>query len=115
MVLTLILFGVNFTVLCALGWWFWKRLDGVDEVPLHFNLRGIADRYGPKWLAVGIMPMLYALIGGVSLAASLLPMLEPESRADARNGVIAIGPIFALLYLGIVWLTLQAIVEGKQN
>ena len=105
----LILFAANLAVLCLIARRFSRRLAGHKTVPLHFNLKGLPDRYGPPGLAVWIMPALYALIGGTSLLASMIERLEPATATEVRQGIAAIGPIFIVIYLAIIALTLRAI------
>jgi len=46
-----------------------------DRVPTHWGLHGQVDRYGPKWLAVGLFPVFMLVLWGIMRG---LPKIDPR-------------------------------------
>jgi len=46
-----------------------------DRVPTHWGLHGQVDRYGPKWLAVGLFPVFMLVSWGIMRG---LPKIDPR-------------------------------------
>ena len=56
----------------------WDELP--DEVPTHFNLKGEADDWGPKW----VNAIMFPTIGfGTYLLLVFLPLIDPKKRIES--------------------------------
>lgn len=65
----------------------------LGEVPVHFNLAGEADRYGPAWRVLAIMPIVSALMLALLWA---VPHIDPRGRHIAQSEK-AVSRIFVIL------------------
>jgi uncharacterized membrane protein len=63
----------------AFGLWALPRLP--ERVPVHWNLAGEADRYGPAWENALLMPAVAIVLWAVLL---VLPLADPLRRNYAR-------------------------------
>ena len=77
---------------------FWNELP--DKVPLHWNLRGEVDGYGPKWVLPLINIGTYALL-------TLLPRIDPrrENYPRFQRSFFFIRLIMVLFLVGLSVLT----------
>ena len=66
--LALIAFGLAVSV------WLYPTLP--EQVATHWNIRGEADGYGPKWMAAWALPVVALGLLGVM---ALLPWLSPKA------------------------------------
>jgi uncharacterized membrane protein len=84
------------------------------RVPLHWNLHGQADRFGPKWVLLTLYPgMMLAFLGLFALLPWLSPKhfeMEPFYSTYLHIMLIFMG-MFAYLQLLHVWLS----VAGHAN
>src|SRR5262249_49347843 len=52
-----------------------------ERAPVHWNIHGEVDRYGPRWELAFAMP---AVLAGVVLLMAMLPLLGPFRRNFER-------------------------------
>lgn len=77
--------------------YYWNDLP--EEVPTHFNLRGEADDWGPKWMAAYLFP---ALGIGIYLLILLVPLIDPKKKIEsAQKPVAAIRMFTSIFMVGI--------------
>lgn len=77
--------------------YFWDELP--DEVPTHFNIRGEADDWGPKWMAAYLIPMIGL---GTYLMILLVPAIDPKKKIEsAQKPVAAIRMFTSVFMVGI--------------
>lgn len=77
--------------------YFWDELP--DEVPTHFNIRGEADDWGPKWMAAYLIPLIGV---GTYLMILLLPAIDPKKKIEsAQKPVAAIRMFTSVFMVGI--------------
>lgn len=67
-----------------------------DPAPIHWNLRGEIDGYGPRWLAICLVPALASLVAGLLV---VLPRFGALGR-DAESWIVP----YSRLALGVVLL-----------
>ncbi|MEQ9266514.1 MAG: SdpI family protein [Balneolaceae bacterium] len=77
--------------------YFWDELP--DEVPTHFNIRGEADDWGPKWMVAYLIPMIGL---GTYLMILLVPAIDPKKKIEsAQKPVAAIRMFTSVFMVGI--------------
>lgn len=62
----------------------WNDLP--DTVPTHFNMKGEADGWGPKWVNALMFP---AIALGTYLLLIIVPFIDPKKRIESRQKPIA--------------------------
>ena len=62
----------------------WNDLP--DTVPIHFNMQGEADDWGPKWMNAIMFPTIGL---GTYLLLIFLPFIDPKKRIASRQKPIA--------------------------
>lgn len=91
----------------------WPRLP--EQVPVHWNLAGEADRLGSKWELLAFGPVLMVVLGVVLVvlrrvdprASTPLPPDAPPAEGGSREAVIAVvGWLLACVHVAAM---LQAI------
>ncbi len=81
-----------------------------DTVPIHFNLQGEADDYGPKWMILYMLPAIGLLI---YVALLFLPRIDPKKRIEkAQKPVAAIRLITSLFMVGL-YAMMMLVVTGS--
>ncbi|WP_227396338.1 DUF1648 domain-containing protein [Jeotgalibacillus aurantiacus] len=98
----------------------WKELP--EQVPLHFNASGEADRYGSKATVV-ILPVLGLLIWGGLTALERVPhtynylvkITEENADKQYRIGVWMINVTKNLSVLLFAYLIYETVMMGKQE
>lgn len=91
-------------VIFGLSFYLWSKLPEI--VPTHWNVQGVADGWGPKWLNLFLMP---GIMLGMFLLFIYLPRLDPlkknyeqfKQQYQALKAMIII--FFAFLYGIIVY------------
>ncbi len=65
------------TVLAMIGVsaWAWGQVPDGAQIPIHWGLDGKPNGYGPKWLALLLMPALGLVLGAVFL---MIPRFDPR-------------------------------------
>ncbi|MFZ5608355.1 MAG: SdpI family protein [Pseudomonadota bacterium] len=93
----------------ALSVYAWLALPLDAQLPIHWNIDGVPDRYAGKALALSLLPANALLI---ALVFALIPKLEPRrahllmsSKAYGAFWLAMIG-LFAVLHVGLVLLAL---------
>lgn len=89
----------------------WDQLP--DEVPTHFNFKGEADDWGPKWMNAIMLPLI-----GVGLYVLLLvvPIIDPKKKiSNIQKPVSAIRIIMSLFFVGIYAFVMAASLGSEIN
>ena len=81
-----------------------------ETVPVHWNLHGQADRFGPRWEGLVLMP---AVMAGVILLVAALPWLSPERYRvnGAGSGYLQV-MLLVLMFLAYLQVTTLASAAG---
>ncbi len=81
-----------------------------ETVPVHWNLHGQADRFGPRWEGLVLMP---AVMAGVILLVAALPWLSPERYRvnGAGSGYLQV-MLILLVFLACLQVTTLASAAG---
>ncbi len=93
--------------MAGLSAWVWPSIPDGAQLPVHWNIEGVADRFGSKYEALLIMPVIAA---AVTALLWVLPRLDPrraniEASAKFWNA-IAIAVVALLAYVhGLLVLT----------
>lgn len=91
--------------------YFWNDLP--DEVPTHFNMRGEADDWGPKWMAAYLFPMIGL---GTYLLILFLPAIDPKKKIEsAQKPVAAIRMFMSVFMVGIYAFVMAASLGSTIN
>ena len=97
--------GVALAVMVAFAAWGLARVGLAAQVPMHWNVQGEADRFGPAWFAFLLLPAITAGIVGLM---ALVPRIEPRREnlrrsADAyRTMAIAVVLLMAAIQVAVV-------------
>jgi uncharacterized membrane protein len=97
--------GIALAVMVAFAAWGLARVGLGAQVPMHWNVQGEADRFGPAWLSFLLLPVITAGIVGLM---ALIPRIEPRREnlrrsADAyRTMAIAVVLLMAVIQVAIV-------------
>jgi len=77
-----------------------------DTIPLHWNLSGQVDSWGPKWAAL----FLGALPLAVALLMRWLPRIDPKRESYARHAKTyeIMQVLIVLLLIAVMWITIAA-------
>jgi uncharacterized membrane protein len=85
--------------------WAAAMLPEDASIPLHWNINGVADRFGDRQEAVGSFAMLIAITAGVSALLWGMTFLEPK-----QSGLEASSRAFLVAWIGT--LSLMVVVTG---
>ena len=91
--------------MAALSVWAWQSIPGDAQIPVHWGLDGVPDRYGSKVEALIVLPIIAAVLTAIMW---FLPRIDPrrahlESSAKMWNAVtIAIAGLLAYVHVLLV-------------
>lgn len=85
--------ALTLLVLFALSAWVWTAIDG-DRIPVHWGISGQPDRYGGKFEALMILPLVSAGLIALFIA---IPLIEPR-RANLQSSM----PAYVLVWLALL-------------
>ncbi|MFY0696658.1 MAG: SdpI family protein [Balneola sp.] len=87
----------------------WNDLP--DQVPVHFNIHGEADDYGPKWMNAIMLPVI-----GIAVYFLLifLPAIDPKKRIESTQKPIAAIRIITSVFFVTIYGIVMAITLGYQ-
>ena len=88
---TLVTCGVVALIGLGFSAWVWPELP--DPMPIHWNLRGVADGFGPRWLGATLLPATALGVPGlIALFAANDPRRENIRRsARAMEAMLELG------------------------
>lgn len=66
----------------GLSLWAWPQIAADARLPVHFNLEGVADRFGSKEEALLALPLVAA---GLTLIFLVFPFLDPRRKNLERS------------------------------
>lgn len=85
----------------AFGLWMYPSLP--NPAPIHWNLHGQADGYGPSWVNVALMPLVSLALFGLLLGLPLLgPFRENFEQFRRAYAVICVALMAALAALHVI-------------
>lgn len=83
--------------------------DVPAEVPMQWNLAGDVNWYGPRWMAILLLPLLNV---GLYLLFTVLPNIDPKRRLSLRAKPLPALRFYTLLALLLIWvLHLHAVTQ----
>ena len=74
-------------------------------VPVHFDIRGRADKLGSRWVALAILPICYLLLA--AFIAWVGFRTPPEEQVDQLVGQSVAGVAILGAHAFIIWLLLR--------
>ncbi len=92
-----------------MGGYAWMQLPADQQIPVHWNAAGEADRYGGKFEGLLLLPLIS--VGVVALLA-VIPRIDPKriniERSGKAYGMVMIGTMFfmTLIYITTTLTTL---------
>lgn len=70
-----------------------------ETVPIHFNIYGEADDFGPKWIILYLLP---AIALGMYVILLLLPYIDPKRRIKtSQKPIAAIRVVTSVFFIGL--------------
>lgn len=98
----LLISGVLILAMFLLGGYAWTQIPAGEQIPVHWNAAGEADRYGGKFEGLMLMPIIGA---GVVALLAVIPRIDPKriniERSGKAYGMTMIGTIVFLTLLYI--------------
>lgn len=97
----LTIFGLM-AMLSAFAWW---QTDPGQQLPVHWNMRGEVDRYGSRFEAFAVAPLIWA---GLVVLLAALPSMEPRRRHLAQSRrpwlatSVAVGALMLVVHTTLV-------------
>ena len=88
----------------ALGIAFYDKLP--EQMPIHFNIRGQADNYGPKNLVLFGIPVVMAIIQAICMTFTIKELKNDEKSMIFKIMEWFIPIITVLLYILMLKFTL---------
>ncbi len=87
----------------------WDQLP--EEVPTHFNIKGEADDWGPKWITAIMLPSI-----GVGVYALLLflPLIDPKKKITSVQKPVAAIRMFTSIFLVGIYVFVMAASLGSE-
>jgi uncharacterized membrane protein len=90
----------------------WNKLP--ERVPIHFNLKGIADRYGSKNELIILIAVLSVLVTLVYLLLPLAYKIDPKKTASANKNRIQMLALAVAVFMSfITCLIIASSVQGN--
>jgi uncharacterized membrane protein len=86
----------------------WNDLP--QEVPTHFNFKGEADAWGPKWINALLIPAIGVL---TYFGLIFLPLIDPKKRIESTQKPIAAIRIILALFMVFIYLFIMAASLGS--
>ncbi len=66
----------------AIAFYGWTNTEPGQQVPVHFDINGEADRYGSRFEAFFVLPLVLA---GVCLLLAVIPRIDPRRTGVAKS------------------------------
>jgi uncharacterized membrane protein len=88
-------------ILCIpfiLSWAVWDLLP--DQVPIHFNIKGEADDWGPKWINAIVLPLLGV---GLYLLLVAVPSIDPKNKIENKQNALRLIRLSTSLFMTILY------------
>ena len=98
----LITSAITLTIMAGISIWAGSQLPA-DNIPVHWNGEGVADRYSDKNEALLLLWMMPSSAALTALIFALLPKIEPmrDNLFKSRKAYTAIWITVLLMFLGI--------------
>ena len=91
-------------VMAAMSAWTSRRLPP-GPVPIHFDIRGRADRFGARWIPLALLPLSYIPIAGLTIALHI--DAEPDRMRDLFGGQLFMAVLIPAAHALVMWLLLR--------
>ena len=88
-------------ILCIhfiLSWAVWDLLP--VQVPIHFNIKGEADDWGPKWINAIVLPLLGV---GLYLLLVAVPSIDPKNKIENKQNALRLIRLSTSLFMTILY------------
>lgn len=92
-----------------ISFYLWNQLPEI--VPIHFNIAGEADDFGPKWMTAFMLPAI-ALFTYIMLV--VLPGIDPKKRIQSAQKPIAAIRIISSVFMIGVYAIIMAVTLGYE-
>lgn len=89
---------VILTIPFILSWTVWDVLP--DQVPIHFNIKGEADDWGPKWVNAIALPLLGI---GLYLLLVAVPTIDPKNKIENKQNALRLIRLSTSLFMTILY------------
>ena len=73
---------VGVLISLAIAWYGWVETEPGQQVPVHFGIDGEADRYGSRFEAFFVFPLV---IAGISILLAVLPRIDPRRTGMEKS------------------------------
>jgi immunity protein, SdpI family len=116
----LIVSAITIVLMSGISVWVGGQLPA-ENIPVHWNAEGIADRFSDRREALFLLWLLPAIAAFSALIFSILPQIEPmrDNLFKSRKAYNAVWATSMLLYLGIhggiSYMMLQATGDTMQS
>ncbi len=80
------------------SYFLWDKLP--EEVPTHFNIKGEADDWGPRWINAFMLPGIGV---GIYLLLLVLPLIDPKKKISNAQKPIAAIRIFTSIFFVVIY------------
>ena len=81
-----------------ISWAIWDLLP--DQVPIHFNIKGEADDWGPKWINAIALPILGV---GLYLLLVAVPSIDPKNKIENKQNALRLIRLSTSLFTNILY------------
>jgi len=81
-----------------ISWAIWDLLP--DQVPVHFNIKGEADDWGPKWINAIALPILGV---GLYLLLVAVPSIDPKNKIENKQNALRLIRLSTSLFTTILY------------
>ncbi|MEE2877635.1 MAG: SdpI family protein [Pseudomonadota bacterium] len=113
--------GAAITVMLGAAWWAWSALPETGDIPVHWNVNGVADDFASKKEAVLYLLILPASALFTTLLLAIAPAIDPFKENLRRSGkaFVAIWAsvmvLLAALSAGIAVMMVRGANGGETN
>ena len=102
----LLLAGISCLILIALAVWADRRFAGYDRLPRQFGFTGKATAYGPRWVIIWVLPVMF--VGMLLMFAFLPGILPPENvNGDPDTGLKIASLVLPCSQIFVLWLLVR--------
>ena len=78
---------------------FWNRIP--EEIPLHWNIEGQPDRWGPKGFEIFILPLASL---GAYLILLITPYIDPKKRTESKQKSLKAMRLILPIFLTVLFI-----------
>ncbi len=89
------------------SYFLWDKLP--EEVPTHFNIKGEADDWGPRWINALMIPGIGVI---TYIMLLVLPMIDPKKKISNTQKPIAAIRIFTSIFFVFLYAFVMTVSMG---